>query len=164
MDQKSVDTTLYGKTETPLGDIFIGYSSKGIHQIDFITKTIDSSIINIDNQHFIDCIHQLKEYFAGHRKAFQIQLNPRGTDFQKRVWNELLGIPFGQTFSYQQIAIRLGDKQMTRAVATAISKNPILLLIPCHRVIGKNGKLTGFSGGLERKRSLLQLEVGRFLF
>jgi len=82
-------------------------------------------------------------------------LDPRGTDFQKRVWNELLGIPFGQTFSYQQIAIRLGDKQMTRAVATAISKNPILLLIPCHRVIGKNGKLTGFSGGLERKKKFI---------
>jgi methylated-DNA-[protein]-cysteine S-methyltransferase len=164
MELRSDDPTLYGKIETPLGELFVGYNSKGIERIDFINKPLINFSVNIDNLHFIKCYHQLKEYFSGYRKEFGIQLNAQGTAFQKKVWTQLLTIPYGQTLSYQQIAIELGDPKMTRAVATAIAKNPILLLIPCHRVIGKNGKLTGFSGGLDRKRRLLQLENSQGLF
>ncbi len=101
---------------------------------------------------------QLEEYFARRRIAFDLPLRPSGTEFQKRVWDALLDIPFGQTLSYGEMARNLGDVNASRAVGLANGRNPISILIPCHRVIGANGALTGFGGGIERKRFLLQHE------
>ena len=102
---------------------------------------------------------QLNEYFTGNRKTFNIPLHPVGTDFQKKVWSALLDIPYGETRSYKEIAISMGNSNGTRAVAGAIGANGISIFIPCHRVIGSNRSLTGFAGGLEAKRILLELET-----
>ena len=102
---------------------------------------------------------QLDEYFTGNRKIFDIPLHPVGTDFQKKVWNALLDIPYGETRSYKEIAQNIGSPNSVRAVAGAIGANGISILIPCHRVIGCNRSLTGFAGGLEAKRILLDLET-----
>jgi len=104
-------------------------------------------------------INQLNEYFSGERLNFDIPLNPSGTGFQKKVWNELGTIPFGQTISYRNIAIRIGDVKTIRAVGTANGKNPVAIVIPCHRVIGADGKLVGYAGGLWRKKWLLNHEA-----
>jgi methylated-DNA-[protein]-cysteine S-methyltransferase len=101
---------------------------------------------------------QLKEYFFEGRKIFSVPLNPDGTDFQKKVWNKLNHIPYGKTISYKQLAEKIGNKNLIRAVANANAKNPIPVLIPCHRVIGSDGSLTGYSAGLKLKRFLLELE------
>lgn len=105
-----------------------------------------------------DCIKQLTEYFSGKRKIFDINVNPAGTQFQKSVWNELLKIPFGETVSYGEIAKRIGNTKSVRAVGLANGSNPISIIIPCHRIIGKNGSLVGYGGGIENKRFLLELE------
>lgn len=104
------------------------------------------------------CILELDEYFYRGRKFFSIELNLRGTVFQKKVWDELLTIPFGTTVSYEELAIRLGDIKAIRAVGLANGMNPVAVIVPCHRVIGKNGDLTGYAGGLERKEWLLYHE------
>ncbi len=101
---------------------------------------------------------QLNEYFAGKRKAFSIALDMKGTRFQKDVWEALLAIPFGETRSYGQLAKQLGNPRATRAVGAANGRNPVSIIVPCHRVIGSSGKLTGFAGGLEVKARLLGLE------
>lgn len=104
---------------------------------------------------------QLSEYFAGSRRAFSMKLNFVGTTFQKKVWNALLEIPFGETRSYQQLAERIGAPKAARAVGAANGKNPISIISPCHRVIGSSGALTGFAGGLATKQMLLELEGSR---
>nr|WP_322180476.1 methylated-DNA--[protein]-cysteine S-methyltransferase [Neglectibacter sp. M00184] len=103
---------------------------------------------------------QLGEYFAGKRREFTVPLSPRGTEFQRRVWNALLTIPYGETRSYGEIAILAESPKAFRAVGSANHNNPISILIPCHRVIGKNGSLTGYGGGMEAKQFLLELEKG----
>ncbi len=103
---------------------------------------------------------ELDEYFAGKRTTFDVPLYPVGTEFQKRVWEALLGIPFGETRTYKDIAIAVGNVKRVRAVASAIGANGMSILIPCHRVIGSDHSLTGFAGGLEAKRILLELESG----
>ncbi len=103
---------------------------------------------------------ELQEYFAGKRKKFTIKLEPDGTEFQKQVWDDLLLIPYGKTITYRQQAIRLGGVEKIRATASANGKNPIAIIIPCHRVIGSDGSLTGYGGGLWRKEKLLLLEKG----
>jgi methylated-DNA-[protein]-cysteine S-methyltransferase len=105
-----------------------------------------------------ECINQLTEYFSGKRKDFDIKVNPSGTLFQKSVWNELLKIPYGETVSYGEIAERIGNPKSVRAVGLANGSNPISIIIPCHRVIGKKGSLVGYGGGIENKRYLLELE------
>ncbi|MCL2720861.1 MAG: methylated-DNA--[protein]-cysteine S-methyltransferase [Treponema sp.] len=105
-----------------------------------------------------ETIKQLDEYFSGKRKTFDLPLNAQGTEFQKKVWQVLKAIPYGQTCSYEQIAIKTGNPKACRAVGLSNNKNPIVIIIPCHRVIGKNGKLTGYAGGLELKQKLLDLE------
>lgn len=105
-----------------------------------------------------DAVVQLQEYFEGKRKEFKLKLSPEGTDFQKRVWKQLQEIPFGKTTSYQQMANQLGDPKVIRAAASANGKNPISIIIPCHRVIGSDGSLTGYAGGLHRKKWLLEFE------
>ena len=103
-------------------------------------------------------VHQLEAYFAGTLRVFDLPLSPIGTDFQKNVWNRLQEIPYGRTISYRNLAQRLGDELVIRAAASANGKNPIAIIIPCHRVIGTNGELTGYAGGLPRKKFLLELE------
>ena len=106
---------------------------------------------------------QLSEYFAGSRKSFDLELAPRGTEFQRAVWTELCRIPYGDTVSYADLARRIGKPSAVRAVGAANGANPIAVIVPCHRVIGSNGSLTGYGGGIERKQWLLALE-GRRLF
>jgi methylated-DNA-[protein]-cysteine S-methyltransferase len=108
-----------------------------------------------------ECVKQLEEYFSGSRKKFELQLQPNGTTFQRHVWDELLKIPFGKTISYLQLARQLGDEKSIRAAASANGKNPIGILIPCHRVIGSNSDLVGYAGGLWRKQWLLDHENGQ---
>ena len=103
---------------------------------------------------------QIGEFFAGKRQVFDFPLAPEGTEFQKRVWAELLKIPFGETTSYGELARRIGKPSASRAVGSANGKNPISLIVPCHRVIGANGKLTGYGGGLDLKEKLLNWERG----
>lgn len=104
------------------------------------------------------CITQLEEYFFEGRKFFDVELDPVGSDFQRKVWNELLLIPYGKTISYEALAINVGDINSIRAVGLANGQNPIAIIIPCHRVIGKNGDLVGYGGGLDNKIWLLQHE------
>ena len=101
---------------------------------------------------------QLDEYFSGKRKIFDIKINPKGTKFQKRVWNELLKIPYGKTKSYSDIAVAIGNKKAQRAIGNACNKNPIMIIIPCHRVISKNGNISGFAYGIGIKQKLLNIE------
>ena len=105
-----------------------------------------------------DCATQLKEYFDGSRTHFELKINPKGTDFQKMVWQELLKVPYGKTESYMEISKRIGNTKAIRAVAGANGKNPLWIIIPCHRIIGSDGSLTGYAGGLRRKQWLLNHE------
>jgi methylated-DNA-[protein]-cysteine S-methyltransferase len=139
--------------QSPLGPIEISASDKGITAISFVD--------NIPEDHkdiSSPFITELEEYFSGSRKEFTVPLAPEGTLFQKQVWQELQTIPFGEKRSYLDIALKLGDKNLTRAVGSANGKNPIAIIIPCHRVIGEDGKLTGYAGGLWRKEWLLDFE------
>ena len=106
-----------------------------------------------------ECRDQLDRYFKGELMTFKIPLNFEGTNFQQKVWAELLKIPFGETITYMELAVRLGDAKAIRAVGTANGRNPIAIIIPCHRVIGVGNKLTGYAGGIWRKKWLLELEM-----
>ncbi len=105
-----------------------------------------------------EAVYQFQEYFEGKRKEFDVLLNPQGTAFQKRVWNELRNIPHGKTLSYLELSKRLGDVKAIRAVAAANGRNPLWIVVPCHRVIGSKGDLVGYAGGLHRKKWLLEHE------
>lgn len=105
------------------------------------------------------CKEQLANYFSGKSQAFDLPLSPEGTEFQQRVWAELLKIPYGETITYMDMAVRLGDPKCIRAAGTANGRNPIAIIIPCHRVIGAGNKLTGYAGGIWRKKGLLELEM-----
>lgn len=138
-------------------------SSKGIKKI-FLNPKKDSQEISTatklrnDDPYLFGIFNQLKEYFAGTRKEFEVPLEIEGTDFQKRVWNELRKIPYGKTISYKTLSEKLGDVKAIRAVGTANGKNPIAIIIPCHRVIGADGSLVGYAGGKAIKEKLLHLE------
>lgn len=108
-----------------------------------------------------DAVHQLDAYFAGDLRHFELPLRPDGTPFQLRVWEELRRIPYGETRSYRDVARSIGSPEAVRAVGAANGRNPIPIVVPCHRVIGANGKLTGFGGGLDVKQLLLDLEAGK---
>lgn len=142
--------------ETDLGIIGIRESNKLITDIYF--SKIDSDDNIEETETIKECFNQLKEYFEGNRKRFDLPINPKGTQFQKNVWNELLRIPYGETRSYKDIAISIGNEKACRAVGMANNKNPIPIIIPCHRVVGSNGKLVGYSGGLNIKEKLLNIE------
>ncbi len=142
--------------KTPLGIAEIKGNSLGISSVTLTDKT--ESEFEITPPELFPAVKQLEEYFRGSLKNFDLKLNPEGTDFQKRVWNMLLKIPYGSTWSYLDLAKKMGDINATRAVAAANGKNPIWIIIPCHRVIGSNGTLTGYAGGLWRKKWLLEKE------
>ena len=141
---------------SPLGFVLIEGNEEGISKI---SVTSDETILSETiSELFDDVVTQLNEYFQGNRTDFQFKMNPIGTDFQKKVWEELLKIPFGKTVSYQEVTNNLGDPKAIRAVANANGKNPLWIVIPCHRVIGSDGSLTGYAGGLWRKKWLLDHE------
>lgn len=128
-------------------------------------KRVRLSPLHEDTKHpvLMEAERQLRDYFAGKREKFELQLNFNGTEFQRQVWQALLTIPFGETRSYAQIAEQIGNPNAVRAVGAANGKNPISIIAPCHRVIGSNGKLTGFAGGMEAKAFLLKLETKDFV-
>ncbi len=128
-----------------------------VHLADLVENPVHPTLLSAEKE--------LNEYFSRQRKTFSVALDMRGTHFQKQVWEALLAIPYGETRSYSQIANQVGNPKATRAVGAANGQNPIPIIVPCHRVIGANGKLTGFGGGLEMKDQLLALEgSGRTLF
>jgi len=143
--------------KSPLGILKISADEKGIKEIEFAQEEF-KSIQNSSSKIIKDCIKQLDEYFRGKRKSFELKLNPEGTEFQKKVWKELLKIPYGTTLSYGEIARRIKNQKAVRAVGQAIGRNPIAIVIPCHRVIGSDGSLTGYASGLWRKEWLLKHE------
>ena len=145
--------------QTPLGVTYIEGDANGIREVSILDDSLGLLTDTIPPE-LRQAHQQLDEYFRGARNTFDLQLNPQGTDFQKRVWEELLKIPFGRTISYLELARRLGDEKSIRAAAAANGKNPIWLIVPCHRVIGSDGSLTGYAGGLWRKKWLIEYEKG----
>ncbi len=140
---------------SPLGITKIVGDENGISVISILEEGETSTTIPIQLK---EAVSQLQDYFEGNRTNFTFKLNPKGTDFQQRVWQELLNIPFSKTLSYLELSKKLGDVKAIRAVASANGKNPLWIVIPCHRVIGKDGSLTGYAGGLWRKKWLLEHE------
>ena len=135
----------------------IAVEKDAITELTFL-ESLPDSISQSTNQTVLDCIRQLDEYFKKELAEFDLPLAPAGTKFQKSVWTELQNIPLGKTVSYMDMAKRLGDPKVIRAAGTANGKNPIAVIIPCHRVIGSDGSLTGYAGGLKRKQWLLEHE------
>ncbi|MFA8344207.1 MAG: methylated-DNA--[protein]-cysteine S-methyltransferase [Rhodothermaceae bacterium] len=149
--------------ESPVGEIAIAGDENGISSVQINTGEGKKGYEIVadwkrDNIFFAEAVKQLKEYFDGKRVSFDLKLNPKGTDFQKLIWHQLLKIPFGETRSYKDIAVAAGQHKASRAVGAANGKNPISLIVPCHRVIGSNGKLTGYARGLKTKEQLLNFE------
>ncbi|MEO9570620.1 MAG: methylated-DNA--[protein]-cysteine S-methyltransferase [Polaribacter sp.] len=155
----SLKTTYY---KTPLGIAKIVGDENGIQSVSVLNDdefSIVKEETNTKNPKcLLECKIQLEEYFSGSRTNFSLKLNPQGTTFQKKVWKELLKIPFNKTKTYLEQSKALGDAKAIRAVASANGKNPIWIIIPCHRVIGSNGSLTGYAGGIWRKKWLLAHE------
>ncbi len=141
--------------KTALGIAIIKGDENGISEISILDEGIISSMIPVVLQ---EAASQLNDYFEGKRTDFTFKLNPSGTDFQEKVWKGLLEIPFGKTMSYLELSKKLGDVKAIRAVASANGKNPLWIVVPCHRVIGTDGSLTGYAGGLWRKKWLLEHE------
>ena len=165
--QKIIDLK---RIETPIGTMYAAATAEGICMLEFtdrkmletefkdLAKSLNAIIIQGENPHFIPLEKELAEYFLGKRTEFTVPLSPVGTDFQKSVWKVLMKIPYGETWNYKKQSEVLGDAKKVRAVANANGMNKISILIPCHRVIGSNGTLTGYGGGIWRKQKLLALE------
>jgi methylated-DNA-[protein]-cysteine S-methyltransferase len=153
--------TYYCYKNSPIGTLLLTGTDEALKEIHFPNE-LESFVAKkgaVESEApFREVIEQLQEYFDGKRRTFSISLAPSGTDFQQRVWRELQKIEYGATSSYGEVAQRIGNANASRAVGMANGKNPIPIIIPCHRVIGKDGSLTGFGGGLEIKRHLLDLE------
>lgn len=155
--------TVYTKMKSPVGELTLIATENGLAAIlwprdDPARVRVRPGILNARHPVLREAAAQLKEYFAGKRKVFDLALDFDGTEFQKKVWRALLAIPFGETRSYAEIAKAIKKPKAVRAVGAANGRNPISIVAPCHRVIGSNGKLTGFAGGLEAKATLLKLE------
>lgn len=140
---------------TPLGTAKIKGDELGVSVISILQEGEISKVIPVELK---DAVKQLQEYFDGKRTTFNFPINPKGTDFQQKVWKALLEIPYGKTTSYMDLSKKLGDVKAIRAVASANGKNPLWIVVPCHRVIGSDGSLTGYAGGLWRKKWLLEHE------
>ena len=149
--------------ETPLGWMRAEEDANGLTALQFAEQASAPADhpANDSCLYLADAEAQLKEYFAGKRQRFDIPLSVQGTDFQRRVWSALQEIPYGETRCYQELAAAVGNGKAARAVGMANNHNPILILIPCHRVIGKTGQLTGYAAGIDRKQYLLDLEAGK---
>jgi methylated-DNA-[protein]-cysteine S-methyltransferase len=138
---------------SPLGITKITGDENGIASISVLDS--EEEITQIIPEELQDCVYQLSEYFDRTRKQFNLKLNPQGTDFQQEIWKLLQAIPYGKTTSYLELSKKFGDAKAIRAVANANGKNPLWIVVPCHRVIGSDGSLTGYAGGLHRKKWLL---------
>lgn len=142
--------------DSPLGTLLIKGNQEGLVSVTFLDEKISQS--EAIPKELQDVVSQLEHYFTGDLKDFNLKLNLQGTDFQKKVWLQLAKIPFGKTTSYLQMAKDLGDPKVIRAAATANGKNPIAIIVPCHRVIGSDHSMTGYAGGIWRKKWLLEHE------
>ena len=142
--------------ETPLGHAKIVGDANGITSVSVLDTQKELS--EIIPETLLECVTQIKAYFKNERKSFNLKLNPEGTTFQKKVWKQLETIPYGKTISYLDLSKQLGDVKAIRAAASANGKNPIWIIVPCHIVIGSDGSLTGYAGGLHRKQWLLNHE------
>src|SRR3954454_23646832 len=157
----------YTTMDSPLGELLLLGDDGVLHGLHMQAGRhpirIQASWVR-DDEAFADARAQLEEYFAGTRDSFDVKMHMDGTAFQRTVWHELTQIPYGETISYGELARRIGRPDRARAVGTANGQNPIAVIVPCHRVIGANGKLVGYGGGLDNKRRLLELEAGVFTF
>jgi methylated-DNA-[protein]-cysteine S-methyltransferase len=155
----------YALYQSPMGELAVTGHDQGLTALSFLTGksplTIDPTFIE-DNDKFTNTFKQLSEYFAGERQTFDLPMAPAGTSFQKQVWQALTKIPCGETKSYAWLAKFINNEKAVRAVGSANGANPIALIVPCHRVIGSNGKLTGYAGGLALKAKLLMHEGAQF--
>lgn len=154
-------TIQYTLIDSPAGKIWVAWCRDGLVSVGFADQAKGAQIDS--DWEFCadlrcDAVDQLKAYFAGALREFDLPLVLRGTDFQKRVWRQLASIPYGETTTYGAIAAQLGKPAASRAVGAANGQNPISIVLPCHRVIGQNGKLTGYAGGLDKKETLLRFE------
>jgi methylated-DNA-[protein]-cysteine S-methyltransferase len=153
----------YTRFESPLGRVMAVADDEGITHVDFIdakyARRIEPDWIEDPLAPALsDCVRQLGEYYEGKRKTFELPLAPRGTAFQRRVWDEIARVPYGETITYGELARRAGAPGHARAAGAATGRNPVGVVIPCHRIVGADGSLTGYAGGLERKRELLEIE------
>jgi methylated-DNA-[protein]-cysteine S-methyltransferase len=157
------DRMIYTTMDSPIGELLLLGDADVLHGL-HMQAGLKPIRINArwqrDDSAFAEVRRQLEEYFAGERSSFDIQMHLEGTGFQRTVWHALTEIPYGETISYGELARRIGQPDMARAVGTANGQNPIAVIVPCHRVIGANGKLVGYGGGLDNKRRLLELESG----
>jgi methylated-DNA-[protein]-cysteine S-methyltransferase len=153
----------YCYLDTAIGKLLIAGDAEAIHRIEFPQRgkpgQPEPDWIESSRWPVAEAVRQLRQYFAGKRTDFDLPLAPQGTEFQRTVWRNLQQIPYGETISYGELAKRVGNPKASRAVGAANGSNPIPIVIPCHRVIGANGKLTGFGGGLPVKEKLLALEA-----
>lgn len=157
---------LYTTMESPVGRLTLVASDEGLAAILWERESPRRVPLRLDGEDpehpvLMETARQLREYFAGERRTFHLALDPAGTPFQRSVWDALRTIPFGETRSYQQIAAQIGRPTAVRAVGAANGRNPLSIVAPCHRVVGSNGALTGFAGGLDTKARLLTLEGAR---
>ena len=155
----------YDTLDGPWGGMLIAASDRGISGIYFNRQKYHPKRGKEwqhapDNAHLKRARKQLGEYFAGKRRDFDLTLDPAGSPFQKRVWKAIASVPYGETISYGELARRAGFPEGARAAGAATGRNPIGIVVPCHRIVGSNGKLTGYAGGLDKKRALLALEAG----
>jgi methylated-DNA-[protein]-cysteine S-methyltransferase len=151
-------TSTYATVATPIGDLMLTAGPRGLTGVHLPGRHPDTASAAHDPGAFAGSIGQLGEYFAGERTTFDLALDPRGTPFELRVWRALLEIPYGTTTTYGELARALGTPRGARAVGLANGRNPLAIVVPCHRVIGSDGGLTGYGGGLDRKQALLALE------
>ena len=151
----------YEIIESPIGPILLAGDEKGLKHLNFLQgkKRIEVPADWRENKEFFrEAARQLEAYFSGKLESFDLKLAPEGTDFQKSVWKTLCEIPYGETRTYKEIAVSIGKPKAYRAVGLANNRNPIAIIVPCHRVIGSDGKLTGYASGLDIKEFLLKLE------
>jgi methylated-DNA-[protein]-cysteine S-methyltransferase len=154
----------YTWMESPVGRLLLAGDEAGLRSVSFLNSNRADVVREdwvADSVALRDVERQLRDYFAGELREFDLELAPTGTEFQLRVWRQLRAIPYGETISYGELAKRVGNAQASRAVGLANGCNPIAIIVPCHRVIGSDGSLTGFGGGLRNKQILLELESGQ---
>jgi len=152
--------TAYDTIDSPIGELLLTAEGGALTRLYMSPFDVEGAWEH-DPAALAEPARQLREYFAGERTEFELALDAAGTDFQRRVWERLVAIPYGETTTYGELALELGDPRKVRAVGMANGRNPISIVVPCHRVIGADGSLTGYGGGLERKQRLLDLEAGR---
>jgi methylated-DNA-[protein]-cysteine S-methyltransferase len=157
----TTDLRAYTRVESPVGSLLLAGDDEGLRLVNFQTgkhRVEPRKAWRLDDRHFADAIGQLEAYFAGELRSFNLRLAPEGTPFQLAVWSRLLTIPYGETIAYGELARRVGNPRASRAVGAANGRNPLPIVVPCHRVIGNDGTLTGYGGGLSIKEALLALE------